>query len=531
MSKWLVAFDTDKIKQYVFRTSTLKEIRGASALLDRLNCSEMPQLVGGDCIYANGGGGLFVIDADDPQAPSRAIASVEKLYTTATHSGSITGAAVPMPANPAEVKNALALVRHKLRAAKAASFAPQALVIHPLFRFCDVCGVEYAESDEQDEQVCRSCAAKRAENRTVQEVIVRWIGGERRTAEQDRLWPRLIAGLGAKGYPLAGHDRPETFEDLGETSRPRGYMGLIYADGDNMGRIIEGIDSTAQLGKFSEAVDGALHDAVADAVAKHLKPGDDGAPLPFDVLLLGGDDLVMVTSAHKAMETAAHIVQKFADLTKDTWGQPLSLSASVTLTHTSYPIGSLIQLADSGLKFAKRTAAERRLKDPSYSEGLINFLVVNSPNHVEFSRYYRETLRAKEGTSVLLRTMRPYTAGDVQGLLTRVRSAHKAPRAKLEQLRAAVFKTRRQGRLDAMKAVLRTRGDEQRQTLFELVGKVEAAQLNLPWIKRPEGGWTTPILDVVELLDFVDGAADADGDLRDSTANGSQNGAEDHAQS
>ena len=94
----------------------------------------------------------------------------------------------------------------------------------------------------------------------------------------------------------------------------------------------------------------------------------------------------------------------------------------------------------------------------------------------------------------------------------------------LEQLRAAVFKTRRQGTLDAMKAVLRTRGDKQRQALFELVGKAEAAQLNLPWIAQGKN-WTTPILDVVELLDFVDGAADADGDLRDSAESQSQNGA------
>jgi hypothetical protein len=42
----LVAFDTDHIKEYVFGTDRLKEIRGASSLLDRLNRREMEEVPG-----------------------------------------------------------------------------------------------------------------------------------------------------------------------------------------------------------------------------------------------------------------------------------------------------------------------------------------------------------------------------------------------------------------------------------------------------------------------------------------------------
>ncbi len=37
VSQSLIAFDTDHIKGYVFGTNRLKEIRGASSILDRLN--------------------------------------------------------------------------------------------------------------------------------------------------------------------------------------------------------------------------------------------------------------------------------------------------------------------------------------------------------------------------------------------------------------------------------------------------------------------------------------------------------------
>ena len=43
--EWSVlSFDTDRIKKYIFATSKLKEIRGASALLDSLN-RELPQII------------------------------------------------------------------------------------------------------------------------------------------------------------------------------------------------------------------------------------------------------------------------------------------------------------------------------------------------------------------------------------------------------------------------------------------------------------------------------------------------------
>ena len=46
MRKSLVALDTDHIKGYVFGTDKLKEIRGASSLLDRLNRQVMRELMG-----------------------------------------------------------------------------------------------------------------------------------------------------------------------------------------------------------------------------------------------------------------------------------------------------------------------------------------------------------------------------------------------------------------------------------------------------------------------------------------------------
>jgi hypothetical protein len=496
MPRTLIALDTDKIKQYVFRTSALKEIRGASAILDRLNRQMMPEIAGGEQVYANGGSGLFVVDSADSV---ERIEAVQHLYQTKTHSATITGASVDIPDDGEDIQAELALLRHRLRFQKDANHHPLAPITHPLFRFCSVCGVEYSETETDDDSLCRSCEVKRREDTRIKGEIAKWIGGKE--PDPSALWGRLIRDLTALGYPLTNRSRPEDFNELGSVSKPSGYMGLIYADGDGMGSEIERISSIDELRRFSRAVDRSVYDAVAETIAAYLQPGN-GSTLPFDILLLGGDDLVMVTAADCAIEAATHIVERFTQLTSERWGRPLTLSASVTISHVNYPIGSLIHLAESGLKFAKREAARQRLQGKVIDGGLVNFLVVSSSNHLDFGQYYKESLRFEDRNETLVRTCRPYTVQDMRQLLEHIRGLSNVPRGKLEQLRSAVFKSRRQGNLDAMVAVLRLRNDKQRKLLLHLSGNSLTEQMHLPWMSQ-DNQWVTRVLDVVELLDFV----------------------------
>lgn len=499
MNQSLVAFDTDQIKDFVFATSRLKEIRGASALLDRLNRGKMPQLVGETPIYASGGGGLFVVDTGQAEA---VIQSVQQTYRQETHTASITGATVELPGDQqGDVQRQLDLVRHRLKAAKGAPLSSvQTLLTHPLLHFCDSCGVQYASASQDGEMICQTCATKREEDDKVKEEIARWTSG-RQKPDPNRVWGRLLNELNAHAYPTAGYGRPDDFEKLGGLSSPKGYMGLIYADGDDMGREIEHITTLEEMERFSEAVDGALYRTVGEAIAQHLQPGPDKT-WPFDVLLLGGDDLVMVTRAQSAVECALHIVERFPKLTVERWGKsPLTLSASVVLAHAHYPIGSLLKLAESGLKFAKQKAALRKRHGESLGSGLINFLVISSASHLDFAQYYRQTLSQEDGHTTFYRTQRPYTADEMHDLLAKIEQVSDVPRTKLEQLRAAVFKSQQQGTIEAMMATLRSRASV-RQKLLELVGDTPELQLHLPWVQKDEN-WFTPVLDVIELLDFV----------------------------
>jgi hypothetical protein len=513
MGKSLVAFDTDRIKEYVFGTGMLKEIRGASALLDQLNREEMPMIVGvseEDVIYANGGAGLFVTESE---RAAEVIQNVERTYRQQTITASITGVSVSL--SDQREKDALRLIRYCLRAAKDNAKAPVLPLTHPLLQFCQSCGRQYASKSRAGEMLCLSCDRKRDKDQQLKEEIDQWTTFP---ADPDpdspRLWERLIGQLRKsrrdKKYPVQGHRRPEDFNELGDTSQPDGYMALIYADGDGMGKHIDQISNLDEMRVFSKAVDQSVYQAVQEAIVEHLRP--DGQVWPFDILLLGGDDLVMVTRAQSAMDVAQHVVRRFPELTEEMYGERLNLSASVVLAHVNFPIGPLMTLAKSGLNFAKREAARRRQADEAFDEGLINFLVVSSANHLDFKTYYKQTLKQEvkaeeyyQEAETIYRTRRPYTAEGCAQLMEQIRKLRRIsiPRTKLEQLRSAVFKSRRQATIDAMMAILRLRNEQHREALFELVGSGTTEKLRIPWIKEDNGEWTTPMLDVVELFDFV----------------------------
>src|SRR5256885_12458059 len=132
VSQSLIAFDTDHIKGYVFGTNRLKEIRGASSILDRLNRIETVRIAkdfDAEKIYAHGGSALFIVDSDQAEALGKA---VQKLYHEETGGGtSITYAIQVIPDNDApDIKKAeqlgenvtmadvLKLLRLRLRLAK-----------------------------------------------------------------------------------------------------------------------------------------------------------------------------------------------------------------------------------------------------------------------------------------------------------------------------------------------------------------------------------------------------------------------------
>src|SRR5487761_1722172 len=132
VSRSLIAFDTDHIKGYVFGTNKLKEIRGASSILDKLNRVETVEVAksfDAETIYAHGGSALFIVDSQRAEALGKA---VQRLYHERTGGGaSITYAVQDIPGDDSQpimaawqlpgnvsMANMLTLLRLRLQVAK-----------------------------------------------------------------------------------------------------------------------------------------------------------------------------------------------------------------------------------------------------------------------------------------------------------------------------------------------------------------------------------------------------------------------------
>jgi hypothetical protein len=554
VSRSLIAFDTDHIQEYVLGTNRLKEIRGASTILDRLNRYETVDIAWRNFdtqrIYAHGGSALFLVDSQQAEALGQA---VQKLYRDKTGDGaSITYAiqAIPDPA-PANIMSAqelagnitmtqvLKLLRLRLRLAKDSlqvKMSPRdaaqqntgcasiALTSHALLCTCESCGMAYAyklwrdSNDPEDEgRYCRVCIAKRSEDRQIKNRLDEAHGI---SSLQQTLWGRVLQSL-APGFLPAGKSlpqRPRDFNIFGNFAPDKEYLGLIYADANNMGQALDNLHTLNEVQEFAEKIDNAVFKAMGQAISEHL-PVHEGT-FPFDVLLVGGDDIVMVTPADKAIQVAYTIAERFQRFTRHT------LSIGVVLAPVNYPFSLQHMLVKDSLKAAKESGAQRvRLVSSGASgqgQSRINFVVVTGNTSLSYKKQFKEMYNkivAPHVTNEFYATLRPYTLADLKWLLDQLKRGNERSlgRTKLHQLREAILERNQTTTILEALMLLRNWKPEERAFIKEMAQtfdiRLTRRQQELgtifPWSLD---GWEssddhsiyrTPLLDFIELYDFV----------------------------
>ncbi len=550
----LVALDTDHIKQYVFATDKLKEIRGASSILDRLNRPGMQDIAkdvdqNAQLIFANGGAGLFEVDTDKADEFGKQVQQTFRERTAG--SATITYVVQELPDGKAKIKDELAMMRYQLRAVKN---CPEDIIIlpsHPFMRPCSSCGIEYAEGDggvglhdpgEQDAIFCTSCQKKRWEDIGVKKSIDYYVGTQSVKEQghiESPLWLGIIHTLGNIGYHIPkGTQRPGDFNDFRNFGKAKDYIGLIYADGNGMGRKIEELNTLPEIRDFAEAVDTSIYRAVCDAIKEHLpvwegvnqESSEKEHLFPFDLLLLGGDDVVMVTSAAVAVEVARTIATSFHKYTreKDPKKQGHTLSIGVVLAPVKYPFGLLQELAESALKHAKTEGAKRRDTTTSaYGDTFINFMTVTGSTSHDFKKVYKSLydrhvkVSGHKSEVAFYATLRPYTVEELDFLLNMIREGKKMGlgRTKLHQVREAVLQMNLTTSVYEGMALLRNWRSRQRDFVTQFVREMGwhyqkphsdeekpgtmFPRAIFPWFADGPDAYKTPLLDFVELYDFV----------------------------
>ncbi|MEG4496219.1 type III-B CRISPR-associated protein Cas10/Cmr2 [Microcoleus sp. F10-C6] len=253
----------------------------------------------------------------------------------------------------------------------------------------------------------------------------------------------------------------------------QGFVAYIYADGNNMGGYIQQIKTPQEYKKFSEDIFQATEQSVYKALAQHLKPHllnnltdpdnekRNGCWIhPFEILAIGGDDVMLIVPADRALAIAKTIGEEFENLlllsnSSSYQVTPrcfyhrysparallsecqLSMSAGVLITAEDTPIYYAQNLTNQLLKSAKKTG--KRLKDAGYLGGTIDFLVMKSVTMISsnIESFRNEGLMIDRGAKLKLYAA-PYTLHEIGGLIDSVKALKKAdfPKSQLYQIRS-----------------------------------------------------------------------------------------------
>jgi hypothetical protein len=414
--QWLVCFDTDRIKQYLFATNRLKEIRGGSALLrylDERRREDLENLYGRDKVAYSAGGGAAVLVPTEQEA-EELIARVERNFRAATITASITGVFLPPGGDGEKFGERMRDAGQHLRWAKALKAELTTLPIEPYMRLCDSCGqqpVVTRAGDGSGDQLCCACDKKRR------------LGSSKREAES-----------------------PEDLDTIGSIASPPNYVGFIALDGNHVGNLLDRPQTIEQYRQFSDGLHDLTKDQTLAALERYGSPRKGIAP--FEIVLIGGDDVLLITAADIAIEVAKEIAEGFENRSSESVLGPaglsgerdkLTMAGGVVLAHADFPIPAMHTLAEALQKEAKKLCATHK-----YTEGAMDFLVV-SGSDTDLNEMRR-----------LIPHRRPYTLDEMKKLLKHIRDfkAQGFPTSQLQSMYQALF----EGEVNAQLASIATLG-------------------------------------------------------------------------
>lgn len=516
--QYLVLLDTDKIKDYVFATGRLKEIRGASALLDHLNkemVSEKATSHGGKPIFAAGGAAMVVFE-DEVSAIEFAQA-VEKDYLDRTHFASVTSVVIKLskdiPFFELAKKAAYQLRRKKMRGR-----LPSEILPRPLFYRCQRCGsfaVEYEFQYPEKTFICKVCREKQS----VAKAEIQNGAGLDILAEN-----RLVARAKENFDVWHNANFPGELEDFHNLSSPSNYIGLIYADGNGVGNIIQNqIKTIEEMQVFSEILDNAVYDSIIIALDSIGAVKND--IIPIIPILIGGDDLIVLIASQYAFDFANILCTNFKKIVEDSStqvimenpdlhyfnGQPLdvSMSAGLVLAKINHPIRALEQLAGELLISAKKLT--RNCQESYGNQGAFDFQVVKTATSSPLLITRDEEFQLD---NVTFATARPYLCQRVvdldvptwQDLKESVQMLKKCgfPKNKLHEWQSLLYLPPQQAAME-INFLMKRLSDEHQEVIDQISTKLRMGDSNQMFFMDPLNlpQKRSPYPDLEEIYEFI----------------------------
>lgn len=354
----LIKGGTYKIKGYYLENSRLHDIRGASAVITEVQERIVPDFlqkkIGFDSILYNGGGNLFaLVPADcDADLGYQLEAEAQRYLLTANTAYFLTE---EMQLSELLGRNYKSIVMQKesqLNERKKtkvlsdtvpkseflggrimgdvlidAGEFPQA------WEYCDHCRKRLAYYKKDGNPICGGCLHKVCVGGAQKRWYIEEYADHVRNHQNDT---DLKVQFGIRETSDIDPD----------------HIAVIYADGNNMGGIIQGITRLDEMMAFSAFVKKTMPEVVYSALCKNMVDR-------VEFTALGGDDVFIIVPARKAMRSAVEMIERYNKAFAAKYpGSNSTLSVGICIAKPNTPIKIMLEAAEDELDKAKKLVRE-----------------------------------------------------------------------------------------------------------------------------------------------------------------------------
>jgi len=376
-------------------------------------------------------------------------------------------------------------------------------------------------------------------------VYDQWLAGTRFRKGETHDIVGLLQHARARGEPLPCQGIYwKTPKDLHELAGGQGqYLALIHVDGNNVGKrkpepdrqpsqpsederitLHRWLAAESQIEAFFYTMRAQVRTALCEALRQTfgtLSPDSLGHITPYQLLMVGGDDVLLAMRAEYAIPWLIHYTEalKVRSLSDD---KPLDVGAGVAIAKPNFPFHALHALAED------LAASAKRLSRGHPGRSVMDWMIVteSSAATVAQQRRHHECLsyRVNGRRETLLFSQRPYfilpdpNAGkegsDLKHLWQQAKELREQKDRAARTQRKALFRSLRQGRRAGQLAVADL-PDELRDILInaKVLRKLDGNTTNFalidPWFKMEEENaettlYATRLLDLLELAEIPD---------------------------
>lgn len=302
-----------------------------------------------------------------------------------------------------------------------------------------------------------------------------------------------------------------TFTDeLNELGQPddKGYIAIIHADGNGMGKKFKACSNLRELRKLSQSVSDLAERVMEKMIAYvvglfeeqkledfSLFKTEDGSKklLPIRPLIAGGDDITLVCEGRLGVHLAEKLLEFMTE--EEVNGEKIAACAGVAIVHTKYPFYRAYHLSEEIMRSAKDASRDNE-------DSWLNFMVSTGG----FSGSYQDIVAQQytlEGNKKL--KWGPYPLRGQASSFTALKQALKHlyntwPMNKIRDLRDVLH--RGESGQAYFLAEMKIRKDSGGKKDLQLPDLKDFSLNQSPLWAKEKKGTKTPYADLIELIDF-----------------------------